>query len=73
MQLAAWRRVAADEGLHFPPAAQARRAMFDVRPERAVTEVGGWVGLVVWVWGHLSPVCPAERATHSRPFAPLVL
>ncbi|GAB4824176.1 hypothetical protein N2152v2_011222 [Parachlorella kessleri] len=42
MQLAAWRRVAADEGLHFPPAAQARRAMFDVRPERAVTEVLQW-------------------------------
>ncbi len=39
LQLAAWQRVADGEGLHFP-AAQARRQIFDIRPERAVTEVG---------------------------------
>ena len=54
LQLAAWRRVAADEGLPFPELA--RPAMFGMRPERVVTEARGPVAWPPWWWIHLGVV-----------------
>jgi len=36
LQREAWRRVAEEEGLPFP---QTERQLYDLRPERAITEV----------------------------------
>lgn len=38
VQRAAWQRLAAEEELPFPQA-QAERQLFDIRPERVITEV----------------------------------
>lgn len=38
VQRAAWQRLAAEEELPFPEA-QAERQLFDIRPERVITEV----------------------------------
>ncbi len=43
VQRRAWRRLAEEEELPFPPG---ERQLFDIRPERVITEVGsGWAAL----------------------------
>ena len=51
VQRAAWQRLAAEEELPFPQA-QAERQLFDIRPERVITEVN--------LQRHLSAACSLQ-------------